>query len=86
MSLDLDLTSLSLPPAAGIWPDGTVGVMHPGKDVLRCWPHEYDSAKENPVWSDAVHWRDVLGRAANPKEDCGWEPFAMNYALSALYP
>ena len=82
MALQLDLGSLSLAP---LLPPS--GVMHMGKDVLRCWPHEYDSDAENAEWASGLDWTGVCGQAsADPKERCGFERFTMNYAYCALAP
>ena len=60
------------------------GLLTWGKDVLRCWPHEYDCETENALWAHDA-WPSFLGRAANPVRDCSFEPYAMNYAFHALY-
>ena len=72
----LDLTSLSLPPMDG----SGRGVLTPGKDVLRCWPDQYDSAAENAQWSDGLSWP-----CHSVKEDCGFEQYTMNYAFHTLF-
>ena len=81
MPFRLDLASLSLPPQ-----HGSIAVLRPGKDVLRCWPHDYDPAHENPIWSQSVTWPKFLGRNAAPKADCSFEPYAMNYTFDAMFP
>jgi hypothetical protein len=80
MVFNLDLNSLSLPPA-----EGGLGVLRPGKDVLRCWPDEYDTVQENAAWTSALDWPMLHGRHVDLLVDCGYEPFAMNYAYNALF-
>lgn len=81
MPFALDLASLSLAP-----PDATGrGLFTMGKDVLRCWPHDYNSAQENALWAHD-EWPQHLGRAAHTKHDCAFEQYTMNYTFHALYP
>jgi len=77
----LDLGSLSLAPLDGLGR----GRLVTGKDVLRCWPHEYKSSDENTLWAHDS-WPAFLGRQAAPAKDCGFEAYTMNYAYHALFP
>ena len=58
MVFALDLASLSLPPVDC----GGRGLVQTGKDVLRCWPHEYSSMAENALWTGGLNeaeWAQV---------------------------
>ena len=78
MALALDPSSLSLSTGRG--------VLDPGKDVLQCWPHEYNSAVENQRWAAALpDWADACGQRGGTKLNCGFEEFTMNYAYDALF-
>ena len=76
MAFQLDPKSLSLSTGRG--------VLGSGKDVLLCWPHEYNSAVENQRWAGALDWRGTNGWQST-KLACGFDDFAMNYAFDALY-
>jgi len=81
MPFQLDVSSLSLAPRH----DGA-SCLHGGKDVLRCWPHEYDSDRDNAMWSSALDWDGTCGqRGGTTLQNCGFEPFTMNYAYDALF-
>ena len=78
MALALDPSSLSLSTGRG--------VLDPGKEVLQCWPHEYNSAVENQRWAAALpDWSDACGQRGGTKLNCGFEEFTMNYAGRADY-
>ena len=85
MVFALDLASLSRAPVdcAGR------GLVQTGKDVLRCWPHEYSCIAENALWTGGLKesdWADATGRQGGTVFNCGYEPYALNYAFHALYP
>ena len=78
MALALDPASLSL--STGL------GVQGPGKDVLSCWPHEYNSRRENTSWAKSLDWDGTCGQHGTTLYNCGYEQYAMNYAFDAMFP
>ena len=79
MKYYLDTSTLSLLPAH---PRAS---LNPGVDVLKKWPHEYDSDGDNAQWVNAFDWRGTKGYHQGVKSDCAYEPFAFNYAFCALF-
>ena len=76
----LNTSTLSLLPCGPI-----KASLNPGIDVLKLWPHEYESSLENAQWADAVRWGGIKGYHKGPLFDCAYEPFAFNYAFCALH-
>ena len=56
----------------------------PATDVLKVWPDRYRPDVDNPAWAHAFDWRDTQGYKLGCHSDCGYEPFAFNYAFNQL--
>lgn len=60
-------------------------VLHPGRNVLSLWPHEWDTHSDNNTWAGAIKYNSVLGPRFKPLEDTGYHAFTLGFAFNSLF-